>query len=96
MKSCIIAAALATLATAARIDVSRRQSQGPVDIKIEMTGNTTVRAAITNQGEADLPVMKPGSIFDPKPVKKVDVSRNGKCLSCLSTSCIVDSKNCND
>ncbi|RYP82546.1 hypothetical protein DL769_001652 [Monosporascus sp. CRB-8-3] len=62
---------LASLASAVSVDLGKRDS--PLDVKLEMVGNTAVKASITNNGETDLKLFKTGSFLDEAPVEKVDV-----------------------
>ncbi|RYP46868.1 hypothetical protein DL768_006965 [Monosporascus sp. mg162] len=62
---------LASLASAVSVDLGKRDS--PLDVKLEMVGNTAVKATITNNGETDLKLFKTGSFLDEAAVEKVDV-----------------------
>ncbi|RYP77822.1 hypothetical protein DL771_000919 [Monosporascus sp. 5C6A] len=62
---------LASLASAVSVDLGKRDS--PLDVKLEMVGNTAVKASITNNGETDLKLFKTGSFLDEAAVEKVDV-----------------------
>ncbi|CAI6340145.1 unnamed protein product [Periconia digitata] len=64
-------AALVSLANAVSVDLAKRDS--PLDVKLEMTGNTAVKAKITNTGSEALKVLKVGSFLDSTPVEKVSV-----------------------
>ncbi|KAI1334113.1 neutral protease 2-like protein [Xylariaceae sp. FL0016] len=66
-------ALLAPLASAASIN--KRAS--PLDVQLEMTGNTGVKATIANTGAESLKVFKSGSILDTAPVEKVQVFQSG-------------------
>lgn len=74
MKFAAAAAALATMASAATIPVGKPIT--PLDVKIEMVGNTGVKASITNTGSEDLKVFKTGSFLDKRPTEKVKVTQN--------------------
>jgi len=67
----------ATVAAAMSIDMSRRESS-PLDVKIEMEGNSKVHASITNTGDAPLKVLKTGSILDNTAIEKSEVYSGGK------------------
>lgn len=69
-------AALASLANAASVDLAKRDS--PLDVKLEVTGNTAVKAKITNNGSEALKVLKVGSFLDKVPVEKVSVFKGSK------------------
>ncbi|KAI0121180.1 deuterolysin metalloprotease [Xylariales sp. AK1849] len=60
---------LASLASAASI--VRRS--GPLDVQLEMVGNTAVKATVTNTGAEDLKIFKIGTFLDSAPVEKVKV-----------------------
>ncbi|KAF2244174.1 metallo proteinase [Trematosphaeria pertusa] len=64
-------AALASLASSISIELSKRES--PLDVKLEMTGNTELKASVTNTGSEDLKVLKTGSFLDETAVEKVEV-----------------------
>ncbi|PSN67388.1 neutral protease 2-like protein [Corynespora cassiicola Philippines] len=64
-------AALAALASAVSIDVNKRDT--PLEVSIELTGNTAVKAVITNTGSEDLKVLKTGTLFGDAPTEKVEV-----------------------
>lgn len=67
---------LAALANALAVDISKRDS--PINVEIEMVGNSQVKAKITNTGKEALNVFKTGSILDQRPVAKTAVSVSGK------------------
>ncbi|KAI1506414.1 neutral protease 2-like protein [Biscogniauxia marginata] len=62
---------LATVASAASVSLNKRET--PLDIKLEMIGNTGVKASITNTGSSSLKVFKTGTFLDSAPVEKVKV-----------------------
>ncbi|KAJ0332066.1 hypothetical protein COL5a_001765 [Colletotrichum fioriniae] len=62
---------LAAAASAVVVDLNKRDS--PLDVKIESTGNTAIKASITNTGASDLKVLKAGSILDKLAVEKAEV-----------------------
>jgi deuterolysin len=64
-------AAVASLANAVSLDFNKRDAA--VDVKLELTGNTAVKALITNTGSEDLKVLKTGSFLDSAAVEKVEV-----------------------
>ncbi|KAF2644800.1 metallo proteinase [Massarina eburnea CBS 473.64] len=63
--------ALVALAQAASVDLAKRA--GALDVKLEMTGNTAVKAKITNTGSEALKVLKTGSFLGEIPTEKVAV-----------------------
>lgn len=69
-------ATLASLASAVSVDFSKRDS--PLEVKLEVTGNTAVKASITNAGAEALKVLKTGSFLDKAAVEKVEVFQGGK------------------
>lgn len=69
-------AALASLASSISIELSKRES--PLDVKLEMTGNTELKASVTNTGSEDLKVLKTGSFLDETAVEKVEVFQGSK------------------
>ncbi|KAI0382489.1 Deuterolysin metalloprotease family-domain-containing protein [Hypomontagnella monticulosa] len=52
----------AAVASALSVDLAKRDS--PLDVKLEMVGNTAVKASITNTGAADVKVFKTGTFLD--------------------------------
>lgn len=67
--------ALATLAVAAP---SSKRAPSPLDVKLEASGNSAVKATITNNGKNDLKVLKTGTFLDSAPVEKAQVFAGGK------------------
>ncbi len=63
---------LACLARAVSVDLLGRRDT-PLEVKLEMVGNTAVKATITNSGETDLKLFKTGSVLDEAAVEKVGV-----------------------
>ncbi|KAF2678357.1 hypothetical protein K458DRAFT_423058 [Lentithecium fluviatile CBS 122367] len=63
--------AIASLANAVSLDFNKRDST--LDVKLELTGNTEVKASITNTGSEDLKVLKTGSFLDEAAVEKVSI-----------------------
>lgn len=66
--------ALASMAAAAP---NPRGGPTPLDVQLEMAGNSAVKATITNNGKNNLKVLKTGTIFDSSAVEKATVSANG-------------------
>ena len=67
-------AALLALANASV--VTKRAS--PLDVKLELTDNTNVKAAITNTGSEAIKVFKTGSIFGQHATEKAQVFQGSK------------------
>lgn len=55
----------------------------PLGVKLEMQGNSEVKAVVTNNAERSLKLLKVGTLLDSIPVEKVAVSSKGK-LAMLS------------
>ncbi|KAG6052746.1 hypothetical protein E4U17_005447 [Claviceps sp. LM77 group G4] len=51
------------------------QAPTPLDVKLEMAGNSAVKATITNNGKIDLKVFKTGTIFDDAAIQKARITR---------------------
>ena len=68
-------AALATLAVAAPSGAPT-----PLDVKLEMVGNSQVKATISNNGKNNLKIFKVGTIFDNTSTEKARVAANGMSL----------------
>ncbi|KAI0401532.1 neutral protease [Xylaria palmicola] len=73
MKFAAAVSALATVASAASVSIGKPVS--PLDVKIEMVGNTGVKASITNKGTEGLKIFKTGSFLDKHPTEKVKVTQ---------------------
>ncbi|KAI2627847.1 Deuterolysin metalloprotease family-domain-containing protein [Hypoxylon sp. NC1633] len=70
----------AALASAVSVDLTKRTS--PLDVKLEMVGNTAVKASITNTGASDLKVFKTGTFLDANsPTEKVAIYQGGNKLA---------------
>ncbi len=67
---------LASVASAASINNAKRAS--PLDVKIEMVGNSGIKASITNTGASDLKVFKTGTLLDKAATEKVKVYQGSK------------------
>ncbi|KAI1773070.1 Deuterolysin metalloprotease family-domain-containing protein [Hypoxylon cercidicola] len=66
----------AAVASAISVDLTKRDS--PLDVKLEMVGNTAVKASITNTGATDLKVFKTGTFLDENtPTEKVEIYQAG-------------------
>ncbi|KAJ9133257.1 Neutral protease 2 [Pleurostoma richardsiae] len=62
---------LAAAACAVSVDLEKRET--PLDVKLELIGNSNVKASITNTGSSGLKIFKTGTILDAAAVEKVDV-----------------------
>ncbi|KAL1616430.1 hypothetical protein SLS56_011421 [Neofusicoccum ribis] len=62
---------LASLVAAVSVDINKRDT--PLDVKLEVVGNSAVKASITNTGSSALKLFKTGTILDQFPVEKVEV-----------------------
>lgn len=80
MKFLVGASLLASLVSAASVDLAKRDS--PLDLTIELVGNTGVKASITNSGSEALKVLKSGSILDDHEVEKSEVFAGCKFNHC--------------
>lgn len=68
---------LSALAAALPSDLTLR-APTPLDLKLEVGGNSLVKATLTNAGKEHLRLFKPGSILDTIPVYKAQVFSDGK------------------
>ncbi|KAI5863803.1 Deuterolysin metalloprotease family-domain-containing protein [Durotheca rogersii] len=75
MKSSAAISLFAFVASALSINVAKRDS--PLDVKLEMVGNTAVKASITNTGATDLKIFKTGTLLDNSPTEKIDIYQDG-------------------
>ncbi|KAK5629287.1 hypothetical protein RRF57_005002 [Xylaria bambusicola] len=71
MKFAVAVSALVTVASAAAV----AKHASPLDVKIEMVGNSGVKATVTNTGSEDLKIFKTGSILDKSPTEKVKITQ---------------------
>jgi hypothetical protein len=75
-------AALASYATAASVDVNKRET--PLSVQLTATGNSEVKIAVTNNGDKTLNLLSKGTFLDEKtPVEKVSIySAGGSMYHC--------------
>ncbi|KAH8893979.1 hypothetical protein GQ53DRAFT_644593 [Thozetella sp. PMI_491] len=71
MKFLVSVSALVATASALSIQAGKRDT--PIDVTLEVVGNTDIKAVITNTGSTDLKVFKTGSILDSNPVEKTAI-----------------------
>jgi deuterolysin len=69
-------ATLSQVVSAARLDLSKRDSA--LAVTLAAVENGVVKATVTNTGAEDLNLLTFGSIFDSAPVQKLDVYASGK------------------
>jgi len=78
MKFQLSVAALAAVASAASVDVNKRDT--PLSIKLESVGNSEVKVAVTNNGEKALNLLSKGTFLDEvAPVEKVQLYKAVGC-----------------
>jgi deuterolysin len=69
-------AALASYATAASVDVSKRNT--PLSVKLVASGNSEVKVTITNNGDKTLNLLSKGTFLDEHlPVEKLSIYSTG-------------------
>ncbi len=73
-----------SLATALPSNLALR-APTPLDVKLEMDGNSLVKATLTNKGKESLRLFKTGSILDTIPVNKAQVLSKGKQFTMRAT-----------
>jgi deuterolysin len=66
---------IASLASATVVDLAKRNT--PINVRLEVVGNTAVKAWITNTGGTSLKLFKTGSLLDDSDVEKVKVFQKG-------------------
>ncbi|KAL0253140.1 hypothetical protein SLS55_010591 [Diplodia seriata] len=64
-------ATLASAVSAVSLNLNKRDT--PLDVKLEMVGNTEVKATVTNNGESALKLYKAGSFLDSAAVEKAEI-----------------------
>lgn len=67
-----------TLFAAAASALSIQQRASSLDVKLEMVGNSEVKATITNIGSENVRLLKTGTILDSAAVEKTNVFSGGK------------------
>ncbi|CAG9989014.1 unnamed protein product [Clonostachys byssicola] len=72
---------LTSLASAAPYFHSNEGSPDALSVKLEMVGNSDVKASITNNGNAKLRLLRTGTILGNTPVEKVQVTQNDQELA---------------
>lgn len=87
MKFIIGAALLASLVAAAPSAV-RDDPASPLSVRLEMAGNSQVRAVFTNTGEETLKLLKTGTVFSKHATRKASVTADGTSRSCPRMQCI--------
>ncbi|KND89976.1 Neutral protease 2 [Tolypocladium ophioglossoides CBS 100239] len=88
-------ALLASLVVAAPSAV-KDNAASPLNVKVEMTGNSLVTAVFTNTGQDDLKLLKTGTVFSKQATRKARVSSNGKELAFEGEYVSVDLENLSD
>ena len=69
---------LAGLAALASVAAAAPSAPTPLDVQLEMTGNSQVKATITNHGKNNLRIFKTGTILDKSAIQKVQITGEGK------------------
>jgi|SRR5688572_352059 hypothetical protein len=59
------------------LGLGNKASSSPLDVKLELQGNSEVTAVVTNKADRDLKVLKVGTLLDSTPVEKVTVTSKG-------------------
>ena len=57
---------------------SSKSSPSPLDVKLELQGNSEVKAVVTNHAQRDLKLLRLGTLLDSTPVEKVTVSSTSR------------------
>ncbi|KAK2592334.1 hypothetical protein QQS21_009953 [Conoideocrella luteorostrata] len=65
---------LAGLAALVSLAAAAPQAPTPLDVKLEMTGNSAVKATITNNGKNNLKIFRTGTILDSSAVQKTRIT----------------------
>ncbi|POR34938.1 Neutral protease 2 [Tolypocladium paradoxum] len=88
-------ALLASLVVSAPSAV-KDSSASPLNVKLEMTGNSQAKAVFTNTGKEHLKLLKTGTVFSKQATRKARVSANGKELPFEGEYVSVDLENLSD
>ena len=80
MKFLACVSAVTTVVSALSIQAGKRDS--PLQVNLEVTGNTDVNATVTDTGSTPLKVFKTGTILDSTLVEKTAVFSGCKLLGC--------------
>jgi deuterolysin len=76
ISSQLAVAALASYATAASVDVHKRET--PLSVQLAATGNSEIKVKLTNNGEKTLNLLRTGTLLDEQlPVEKVQMYGTG-------------------
>lgn len=71
----IVVAALASYATAASVDVFKRET--PLKVELSAAGNSQVKVVLTNSGDKTLNLLSKGTFLDEEnPIEKVTMYAN--------------------
>jgi hypothetical protein len=74
LAACLVS--MAAVAKAVSVNLDRRALS--LDVKLEMAGNTAVKAIITNNGAGDLKIFKTGTLLEDIATEKINVFQAGK------------------
>lgn len=74
----LFTAALAAVATFATPILSNALPKSDISVELTREGNTLIKAVVTNNAKEEISIFKPNSLFDPAPVKKLDVVKDSK------------------
>ncbi|KAG6008156.1 hypothetical protein E4U21_004913 [Claviceps maximensis] len=66
---------IVSVATLASLAAATPQAETPLDVKLEMAGNSAVRAVITNNGKTNLKIFKTGTLLDTAAIQKAQITR---------------------
>lgn len=73
----VIAGLMALASLAAAAPSVEKRAPSPLDLKLEMVGNSEIKATFTNNGKNNIKVLKTGSILDSAAVEKAKVTADG-------------------
>lgn len=75
--------AFASLALAA--PTAEKRAPTPLNVKLELEGNSKVKATLTNNGKSNLKVLKSGTLLDSSAVEKAQVFSESMLLFCVQS-----------
>lgn len=65
---------LAGLAALVSLGATAPQAPTPIDVQLQMDGNSAVKATITNNGKDDLKIFRTGTILDKSAIQKTRIT----------------------
>jgi hypothetical protein len=88
MKGLLSFAALAAAVNGAAVDLSAADAElRPLDVTLEMVGNSMVKARVKNIGASPLKLFKTGSLLGEAPIERAEIFQEGMCPDAAPDDC---------